>query len=110
MKKTFLFFLTLSIFGCSKELYPELSEKNLNKYIGKEISVFLSDFNNIYNNFYFRDEPPGKLTGGVFHYEYYSITIYISTHNYVQFFDEDRNWSFNDFLKEKIWYFNIIIK
>jgi hypothetical protein len=103
-----VFFLTIFVlFFVLGNMYSDMPEINIEEYTGKEVFVFLGDLNGNFNRpdrFSFLDDPPGKLKGGMFYFEDYIIAIYISTYNYINSFDIDRNWQFDDFLKEEISY------
>jgi hypothetical protein len=105
--KTF-FLAIIILFFVSGNMYSDIPEINYEEYIGKEVSVFVGDLIGDLNRpdkFFFRDEPPGKLRGGMFYFEEPDncfILINISTFNYIQDFNINRDWQFDDFLKETI--------
>ena len=98
-----------SINNSNWDLYPEISKINLRMYIGKEVSIFLSDIEKQYDNYYFFDHPPGFLKGCSFHFKEYYIRIY----NYPGNINKNEpkrlsEWKIDDFLKEKISFIEIV--
>ncbi|MDR1389364.1 MAG: hypothetical protein LBJ31_05245 [Treponema sp.] len=102
MKSGFPLFMLL--IGCMSMNNSQsyLSNGALRKYNGKEVSVFLNDLTEKFIEYYFLDEPPGKLGGCTLCFETYEINIYISSWNFVKRFNREMVWDFEDFKKEKI--------
>ncbi len=103
MKSLFMF-LIFSIGG-----YPIMSNslsdytnEDLESYRGKEVSEFIDNVSENYNDFYFIQEPPGKIQGVTFYYDKYKVLIYISTRNYIKSFDINMSWNLTDFMNEEI--------
>ena len=101
-----LFPIIFIAIGCTRadkaNIYPELYELELKKYIGEEVSIFFDDFNKQYLYNGYLDEPPGFLIGWRFDYKEYSIIIYTLPNNDKNF-NPEFNWKLEDFLKEEIY-------
>jgi len=111
MKTLFFIIFILIFLGCSSNdrniTYQEVNNIDLKKYEGKEVSEFLNEINEEYIDFYYHQEPPCRLRGFKFIYNNYSISIYISTFNYVKEYEFEMKWNIDDFMKEKISYIKI---
>ena len=120
--KTKLMFIILCVAGCSiiscslkddkKEIIkPDIVKQEIESLIDKDklglfkkekVSTFIDSIFEKYDNYYFIDEPPGKIIGAEFFYEKYTIIIYISTRNFVKPFNASRRWNLSDFMIEEI--------
>jgi hypothetical protein len=91
---------------------PELLQY-LHKYVGKSVEEFLIDFCKrgfFYQYYNYIEEPNTYLWGCSFYYgNGFTIMIYIKKFEYIKNIKNiDRNWDFNLFKKEKIWYFELM--
>jgi hypothetical protein len=100
-----------SIPQCSKKKTDEkVNYLNLEYFKNKKVSDLLSSLKEQYTEYYFIDEPPGKLRGCKFYYPENNIilTVYVSEYEFVNRVDSTRNWSIELFKKEKVSTFEIM--
>lgn len=103
-------FLLSLLFGTScsrvdsekKYKTEELSPLVLRQFIGKPVGYFLSRINEEYFRYDFLDENPGVLSKCVVYYDECLIVLTVSTYDYINRYDPNMNWDFEEFKKEKI--------
>ncbi|MEO1049028.1 MAG: hypothetical protein AAFX87_00265 [Bacteroidota bacterium] len=78
------------------------------KYIGKRVGKLLDDLGANYEDKYFIDEPPAKLRGiRIIYSDLIMLRIYVRRFRHLEQLNREMDWSFEDFLKEKIHWIEI---
>lgn len=110
MKKFFLIVVMFSFIYCNAQNeedsinIEQLIGKDYSSYIGKTVEEFLSVKQiDMYLEYVFVDSRPFVLSSVIFTYsEDFFIEIYVDEYEYMNKFDLDRSWKFEDFKKENI--------
>ncbi len=87
--------------------FVEVKERSLmldkDKFIGQPVKSLLSEIEADFIDYYYFDEPPGKLRGAGFVYpDGLTVEVHVGQLRHLPLFNENRDWDLELFKKELI--------